>query len=69
MRSLNQTERDLFDLIISGGHPNLALVSTECNGVETGCISWVEKDGEEYLIRPLAVLVNDEIFATMLKAP
>lgn len=68
MRSLNQAERDLFDLIISGGHPNLALVSTECNGVETGCISWVEKDGADYRIVPLAVLVNDEILA-LLKAP
>jgi hypothetical protein len=67
MRALNQAERDLFDLIVSGQRSNLALVSTECNGVETACISWVARDGEEYQIVPLAVLVNSEIFA-MLKS-
>jgi hypothetical protein len=68
MRALNQAERELFGLIISGGHQHLALVSTECNGVETGCISWVKKDGKEYQITPLAVLVNDQLFA-MLEKP
>jgi hypothetical protein len=68
MRALHPAERDLFDLIISGGHQHLVLVSTECNGVETGCISWVKKEGEAYQIIPLAVLVNDEIFA-MLEQP
>ena len=68
MRALNQAECDLFTLIVPGRHPHLALMSTECNGVETGCISWVEKDGEDYRIIPLAVLVNDEIFA-MLEKP
>jgi hypothetical protein len=68
MRALTQAERDLFEQLLSGAAANLALVSTECNGIETACISRVETDGESYWIIPLAVLVNEEIFA-MLKAP
>jgi hypothetical protein len=68
MRALNQSEKALFDFICSGLPANVALVSTACNGVETACLCWVERVGEEYQMIPWAVLVNDEIFA-MLKAP
>lgn len=68
MRALNQAERDLFDLIISMRHQHLVLVSTECNGIETGCISYLKKKGKTYQIIPLAVLVNEEILA-LLMAP
>jgi hypothetical protein len=68
MRALNQAERDLFNRIVRGGYSNLALVSTECNGVETGSICQVETDGQKYRLFPLAVLVNDDVFR-LLKAP
>lgn len=68
MRAINQTEKDLFNRLISSGNANLALVSTECQGVETACICYVQPNWDEVEMIPLAVLVNEEIFA-MLTAP
>lgn len=68
MRAINQEEKRLFDCLRQPNGERLALVSTELNGVETACISWVEEGGENYTIQPLAVLVNDAIFQ-MLKDP
>lgn len=39
MRALNQAEKALFELIYPQAQGNLALVSTEFNGIETGCIT------------------------------
>lgn len=68
MRAITSQEVDLFNWI-SQQADNLALVSTELNGVETACISCITRQGKEhYLIQPLAVLVNDGIMP-MLKEP
>lgn len=68
MRAINQAEKALFTMLTASGNANLALMSTECQGVETACICYVQPNGDEFEIIPLAVLVNDGIFA-MLTAP
>jgi hypothetical protein len=68
MRAINQHEKQLFDCIRQPNGDHLALVSTELNGIETACISWIEPDGKDYAIQPLAVLVNDDLFP-LLKNP
>jgi hypothetical protein len=68
MRAIKQAEKDLFHQLIAAAPPNLALVSTECQGVETACICYVQPEGDGYQLIPLAVLVNEGIFA-LLTAP
>lgn len=62
MRAINQAEKDLFTRLISSEHSNLALVSTECQGIETACICYVQPAEDGFCLIPLAVLVNEAIF-------
>lgn len=65
MRALTEEEKNTFDLITGADCPQLALISTELDGIETSCISLVSQDGQEFMIQPLAVIVNNEIFSKL----
>lgn len=65
MRAVSNSEKVLFDALTSGRLGNLAVVSSELDGIETAVIVAVDRDGSEYVMSPLAVLVNDEISAKL----
>lgn len=67
MRAINTEETEIFNYI-SQQADQLALVSTELNGVETACISYITRQGKDYFIQPLVVLINEGIMP-MLKEP
>lgn len=43
----------------------LALVSTALNGEPVAALSVIQFDGETYTVQPVAILVNDELFARL----
>lgn len=69
MRAINREEKRIFNLMRLR-IKNMALVSTELDGIETAVICDVGLDEatKEILMFPKAVLVNDEILKK-LKQP
>ena len=67
MKAIAQQEIELFECIRNSPGENLALVSTKLKGLETTCIAWISRQGKDYVIQPLAVLVNDSIFPILKK--
>jgi len=68
MRALTPTEVKLYRDIISGQFQNFVLLSTEFDGVETGIIASLNGTDGDYETKPLAILVNKELFKK-LKSP
>ena len=68
MRSITQEETKKYRDIISGQFSNFVLLSTEMGGIETSVIASLDGKEGDYVTKPLAVLVNKDIFA-MLKSP
>lgn len=68
MRSITQEEAKKYRDIISGQFSNFVLLSTELGNIETSVIASLNGKEGDYVTKPLAVLVNKDIFA-MLKSP
>ena len=68
MRSITPEETKKFRDIISGQFSNFVLLSTELDGVETCVIASLKGKEGDYETKPLAVLVNKDIFRK-LKSP
>lgn len=64
-RPLTNSERSVFNDITSGDYDNLALIRTQLDGRDVAAIAAVMSDGGEYQVLPVAILVNDELFARM----
>ena len=62
-RPLTSEETEIFDAIREA--PNITLIQTKFDGEETAVIAAINRDGEEYQIAPLAVLVTDAIMARL----
>ena len=68
MKALTPTEVKLYRDIISGQFQNFVLLATEFEGVETGVIASLSGEEGNYTTKPLAILVNKDIFKK-LKSP
>ena len=68
MRDIMPEETKKYRHIISGQFSNFVLLSTELEGVETSVIASLNGKKGDYVTKPLAVLVNKEIFKK-LKSP
>ena len=68
MRSITEEEKKLFRDLISGQFSNLVLLATELDGIETCAIAALNGKEPELMTKPLAVLVNNQIFRK-LKSP
>ncbi|MFH2033069.1 MAG: hypothetical protein ABIJ40_20950 [Bacteroidota bacterium] len=68
MKDITQEEAKKFRDIISGQFHNFVLLSTELDGVETSVIAALNGEEGDYKTKPLAVLVNKEVFKK-LKSP
>lgn len=62
MRNITQEERKVFRDLISGQFSNFVLLATELDGIETCAIAALNGQEPNYTTKPLAVLVNKEIF-------
>lgn len=62
MRDLTPEEVKLYRDIISGQFQNFVLLATEFDGVETGVIASLNGTEGNYVTKPLAILVNKELF-------
>lgn len=62
MKDITQEEAKKFRDIISGQFHNFVLLATELDGVETSVIAALNGKQGDYETKPLAVLVNKEIF-------
>lgn len=62
MRNLTPEEVKLYRDLISGQFQNFVLLATEFDGVETGCIASLNGTEGDYVTKPLAVLINKELF-------
>jgi hypothetical protein len=58
-RALTPTEREHFDAI--RGASNMALVQTQFRGEETAVVTAVTRDGDDYIVTPLAVLLTEDM--------
>lgn len=67
MRAVSLNEFDTFQQLTGGVYSNYALASTELSGVETAVIVSVDMDGDEYVLTPVAVLVNDDIMEMLTR--
>ena len=68
MRDIMPEETKKYRHIISGQFSNFVLLSTELEGVETSVIASLNGKKGDYVTKPLAILVNKEIFKK-LKSP
>jgi len=68
MRALIPEEVKMYRDIISGQFQNFVLLSTELDGVDTGVIASLNGEEGNYVTKPLAILVNKNIFKK-LKSP
>ena len=57
---LQKNERDLFQNLTSGDFENFALVEGSFMGNRAAFVACVNKDNEEYIITPLAVLLRSQ---------
>lgn len=57
---LQQTETDLFKSLIGGEFSNFALIEGEFRGKRAVFVACVNRDGQDFLITPLAVLLREE---------
>jgi len=62
MRDLTPEEVKLYRDIISGQFQNFVLLATEFDGVETGVIASLNGTEGDYGTKPLAILVNKDLF-------
>ena len=62
MQQVSEKSKEVFEALRDPEYGNFALVSTEIEGIETDCTSAITREGDEYLITPLAVMVNDVLF-------
>jgi hypothetical protein len=58
-RAVTPTERQHFDAI--RGASNMALVQTQFRGEETAVIAAVTREGDDYIVTPLAVLLTEDM--------
>jgi hypothetical protein len=63
--AITEAQRETFEAIRDPEYRNLALVSTALDGNPTAAIAAINRDGDEYLISPLAVLITDAVFDRM----
>jgi len=68
MRNLTPQEVKLYRDLISGQFQNFVLLATEFDGIETGVIASLNGTEGDYVTKPLAVLMNKELFKK-LKSP
>ncbi|MBN1156541.1 hypothetical protein JXA85_02930 [Candidatus Woesearchaeota archaeon] len=68
MRNITQEEAKKYRDITSGQFSNFVLLATELDGIETSVIASLNGRPGDYTTKPLAVLVNKEIFRR-LKSP
>ena len=68
VKSITYEEAKKYRDITSGQFSNFVLLSTELEGVETSVIASLDGKKGDYVTKPLAVLVNKEIFKR-LKSP
>lgn len=68
LRNITPEEAKKFRDLISGQFQNFVLISTELDGIETAAIAALNGEEGSYETKPLAVLVNKEVFAK-LKSP
>ncbi len=57
---LGQTETELFRSLTSGEFANFALLEGSFMGERAAFVTAVNKEGEDYLVTPLAVLLRKE---------
>jgi hypothetical protein len=57
---LQQNETELFKSLTSGEFSNFALIEGEFRGMRAAFVACVNRDGQDFLITPLAVLLRDE---------
>ena len=62
-RALTEQERKTFEAIREAG--NAALVQASFEGEDTAVIAFVNEDGDDYLITPVAVMLTDSMFASL----
>ena len=59
---LKENEKELFKSLTSGEFSNFALVEGEFMGRRAAFVACVNRDKEDYLVTPLAVLLrNDDL--------
>jgi hypothetical protein len=58
MTNITPGIQDAFDALISGKYNNFCLFSCYVNGEPASAICAVDKDGEDYLIRPMFVSIT-----------
>jgi hypothetical protein len=63
--NITPEHRRLFDALIGGECGNFALISTTFDGEPTAAIAAVTRDGADYVISPVAVLLTDSMFDRM----
>jgi hypothetical protein len=56
--NITAAHRDAFEALLSGAFSNFALLSCFVNGEPSAAIVAVNRDGEDYLIKPLFVSVT-----------
>ena len=66
MRDITPEETKVFRDIISGQFHNFVLLATEFDGIETCVIAALNGDKGNYRTKPLAVLINKEIFHKLI---
>ncbi len=59
---LQQTETELFKSLTSGEFSNFVLIEGEFQGKRAAFVACVNRDGQDCLITPLAVLLREEDF-------
>ena len=64
MTNITQEHRDAFEALVSGNFTNFALFSCFVGGEPAAAIVAVNREGEEYLIRPLFVAVTPGMVLT-----
>lgn len=55
----------VFENLGLNAFSNLAVVSTAIDGVSCDAIASINTDGGGYIITPLAIIVNEEVFARL----
>ena len=65
MRNITPEETKKFRDIISGQFHNFVLLSTEFDGVETSVIAALNGKEGDYSTKPLAILLNKELFGKL----
>ncbi len=66
MRDITPDEIKVFRDIISGQFHNFVLLATEFDGINTCVIAALNGEEGNYTSKPLAVLINKEIFTKLI---